>query len=85
MRNLEEFGTEVTIYDPWANPQEVKHEYNLETTQELPEGPFDAIVLTVAHKEFLTLNLKLLKMVIRRCMMLREYLDLKRMLNCNNK
>lgn len=58
---LEEFGTEVTIYDPWANPQEVKYEYNLETTQELPEGPFDAIVLTVAHKEFLDLNLELFK------------------------
>lgn len=58
---LEEFGTEVTIYDPWANPQEVKHEYNLETTQKLPEGPFDAIVLTVAHKEFLDLNLELFK------------------------
>ena len=58
---LEEFGTEVTIYDPWANPQEVKHEYNLETTQELPEGPFDAIVLTVAHKEFLDLNLEMFK------------------------
>ena len=58
---LQEFGTEVTIYDPWANPQEVKHEYNLETTQELPEGPFDAIVLTVAHKEFLDLNLNAFK------------------------
>ena len=58
---LEEFGTEVTIYDPWANPKEVKYEYNLETTQELPEGPFDAIVLTVAHKEFLDLNLELFK------------------------
>ena len=58
---LEEFGTEVTIYDPWANPAEVKHEYNLETTQELPEGPFDAIVLTVAHKEFLDLDLDVFK------------------------
>jgi UDP-N-acetyl-D-galactosamine dehydrogenase len=58
---LEEFGTEVTIYDPWANPPAVKHEYHLETTQELPEGPFDAIVLTVAHKEFLDLNLELFK------------------------
>jgi UDP-N-acetyl-D-galactosamine dehydrogenase len=58
---LEEFGTEVTIYDPWANPEEVKHEYNIDTTQELPEGPFDAIVLTVAHKEFLDLDLKRFK------------------------
>ena len=55
---LEEFGTELTVYDPWANPEEVKHEYNIDTTQELPEGPFDAIVLTVAHKEFLDLDLE---------------------------
>lgn len=58
---LQEFGTEVTIYDPWANPEEVKHEYNLETTQDLPQGPFDAIVLTVAHKEFLDLDLDVFK------------------------
>ena len=58
---LEDFGTEVTIYDPWANPQEVKYEYNLDTTQELPVGPYDAIVLTVAHKEFLDLNLDVFK------------------------
>lgn len=59
--HLKEFGTEVTIYDPWANPEEVKHEYNLETTQNLPQGPFDAVVLTVAHKEFLDLDLDLFK------------------------
>lgn len=58
---LEEFGTEVTIYDPWANPAEVKHEYKLDTIQDLPEGPFDAIVLTVAHKEFMSLDLDTLK------------------------
>ena len=58
---LEEFGTKVSIYDPWANPAEVKHEYNLDTTQELPEGPFDAIVLTVAHNEFLDLDLNRFK------------------------
>ena len=59
---LQEFGTEVTIYDPWANPEEVKHEYNLETTQELPQGPFDAIVLTEAHKEFEELKIDQLKL-----------------------
>lgn len=58
---LQEFGTEVTIYDPWANPEEVKYEYNLEMTQDLPQGPFDAIVLTVAHNEFLDLNLEVFK------------------------
>ena len=58
---LEEFGSVVTIYDPWANPEEVKKEYNIETTQKLPKGPFDAIVLTVAHNEFLDLDLNSFK------------------------
>lgn len=61
IRQLKEFGTEVTVYDPWANPEEVKHEYNLETTQKLPEGSFDAIVLTVAHNKFLELDLEKFK------------------------
>ncbi|WP_298316314.1 nucleotide sugar dehydrogenase [uncultured Aquimarina sp.] len=56
--NLKDFGTDITIYDPWANPSEVKHEYDLETVTELPNSKFDAIVLTVAHKEYLDINLK---------------------------
>lgn len=55
---LKSYGTNITLYDPWANPKEVKHEYDLETVQKLPEGKFDAIVLTVAHNEFLDLNLE---------------------------
>ena len=58
---LESFGTQVTIYDPWANPEEVMHEYGLTTTQTLPEGPFEAIVLAVAHKTFLSLDFDALK------------------------
>ena len=60
INQLESYGTNISIYDPWANPEEVKHEYNLETTQTLPEGKFDAIVLNVAHKEFLDLDLEAL-------------------------
>ncbi|MET4081162.1 UDP-N-acetyl-D-galactosamine dehydrogenase [Pedobacter sp. UYP30] len=59
---LEDYGTSVTIYDPWANPAEVKHEYNLICHPEPVEGErFDAIILGVAHKEFLNLNLDQLK------------------------
>lgn len=49
---LKEYGTDITIYDPWANEEEVKHEYGLTSTSKLPSETFDAIVLTVAHKEF---------------------------------
>lgn len=59
---LKSFGASVDIYDPWANPDEVDHEYNLLSTQKLPEKQYDTIVLTVAHKEFEVLSYsKLLK------------------------
>ena len=61
VRNLKEYGIDITIYDPLANPDEVKHEYNLETVVQLPKEKFDAVVLTVAHKEFLDLDLDTLK------------------------
>ena len=60
INQLESYGTNISLYDPWANPEEVKHEYNLKTTQTLPDGKFDAIVLNVAHKEFLDLDLEAL-------------------------
>lgn len=54
---LRDFKLNVTVYDPWANPAEVKHEYGLETTAELPKAKFDTIILGVAHKEFLDMDL----------------------------
>ena len=53
---LKGYGVKITIYDPWANKEEVKKEYQLESTQEIPSSTFDAVVLTVAHKEFLNLD-----------------------------
>jgi UDP-N-acetyl-D-galactosamine dehydrogenase len=60
---LKEYGIKVTVYDPWANPVEVFHEYQLETLTELPENNFDAIVLGVAHSSFLSLDLQQFKKV----------------------
>lgn len=57
IKNLEDFGTQVTIFDPWANPAEVLKEYGLTTDNQQPTTTFDAIVLTVAHKEFLAMDL----------------------------
>ncbi|MBP1224048.1 UDP-N-acetyl-D-galactosamine dehydrogenase [Flavobacterium sp. 1355] len=56
VRALKEYGITVTIYDPLANIEEVKKEYKLKTTNSIPKEKFDAIVLGVAHKEFLKLN-----------------------------
>jgi UDP-N-acetyl-D-galactosamine dehydrogenase len=58
---LKDYGIHVDIYDPWANPAEVAHEYKLETSKEIPTTKYDAIVLGVSHKEFLSLDLNPLK------------------------
>ena len=58
---LKEYNTNITIYDPWANINEVKHEYGLDSVKEIPNNSFDAIVLTVAHNDFKDLNIDVLK------------------------
>ena len=58
---LKGYNTNVTIYDPWANEQEVMHEYGLLSKKEIPITKYDAIILTVAHNEFKELDFSLLK------------------------
>lgn len=55
---LREYDIEVDVYDPWANPEEVKHDYGIKSITEYPEGNgYGAIILAVAHKEFITIDL----------------------------
>ena len=58
---LKEYNTNITIYDPWANVDEVNHEYGLDCIKEVPNYRYDAIVLTVSHNDFKDLNLEALK------------------------
>ncbi len=58
---LKDYGIIVKIYDPWADVQEVAHEYELSTTKSLPSQKFDAIVLGVSHKEFLDIEFDALR------------------------
>jgi len=58
---LKEYGVHVTIYDPWANAEEVMHEYGLVSVKEVPKEKFDAVVLTVSHNEFKELDFSSLK------------------------
>ncbi len=63
IRSLEDFETQITTYDPWANPEEVMHEYGIQSVNQLNEKDrkFDAIILGVAHQEFHDLDLEALK------------------------
>ena len=57
---LKSYGTNVTIYDPWANEEDVKHEYGMTSSKKTPSTKFDAVVLTVAHNKFMNLDFSLL-------------------------
>lgn len=50
--NLKSYGITVDVCDPWASPDEVMHEYNLETSKTTKANDYDAVVLAVAHNEF---------------------------------
>lgn len=66
IKALEEYGLEVVTFDPWASPDEVQLEYGFKSMNNIEEifkisqeiQGFDAVVLTVAHQEFLKLNLR---------------------------
>ena len=49
---LKEYNLNLTVYDPWANPDIVRHEYGIDVVDELPAGKADAVILAVAHDKF---------------------------------
>lgn len=58
---LTEYTSNITVYDPWANAETVKHEYNIDITNnniEKLEGQYDAVILAVSHNEFKNLNIR---------------------------
>lgn len=55
---LREYTSNITIYDPWADVQRVQHEYGISVTKEVPQGQFDAVILAVAHNEFLGMDVR---------------------------
>lgn len=58
VEELNGFGCNVDVFDPWADIAEVKHEYGIQVHNELPNKKYGAIVLAVSHKEFLEMHLE---------------------------
>jgi len=52
------FDIKIDIYDPWVDLEEVKNEYGIDVVNHLPVGPFAAVILAVAHEEFLSLDIR---------------------------
>ncbi|QLJ07992.1 Vi polysaccharide biosynthesis UDP-N-acetylglucosamine C-6 dehydrogenase TviB [Pseudoalteromonas sp. A41-2] len=51
VKELQDFNMSVDVYDGWANPAEVKHEYGVELITTLEKGKYDGVVLAVDHSE----------------------------------
>jgi UDP-N-acetyl-D-glucosamine/UDP-N-acetyl-D-galactosamine dehydrogenase len=59
VQELKAFGATVDVYDPWADPDGVHHEYRLEILRQKPvSGTYDAVVVAVAHREFAAMSPK---------------------------
>ena len=58
---LKAYHMDIDLYDPWANAEEVKQEFGVALKTSITNEKYDTIILAVAHKQFLTLDLKSLK------------------------
>lgn len=58
VRELDDYSSQVVLFDPLADPDEVKKAYGLAVTKDLPEGPFDVVVLAVPHNEIVALGVE---------------------------
>ena len=55
---LQEYTGNITVCDPWAASDRVKKEYGIDVMNRIPSGKFDAVILAVAHKEFMDLDVR---------------------------
>ncbi len=55
---LIQFGINVDVYDPWADANEVKHEYGIQILMKLTEKKYESVIVAVAHDEFLEIDFK---------------------------
>lgn len=61
INELKQFGCQVDVFDPWADKDEVKEEYNMEILTTLKTNTlqsYEGVVLAVGHKKFLEMNLE---------------------------
>ncbi len=50
--SLQEYNVDISVFDPWASPERVKHEYGIDIVNELPKEKFSAAIIAVAHRQF---------------------------------
>jgi UDP-N-acetyl-D-galactosamine dehydrogenase len=61
VKELQQWGARVVVDDPWADPEEVRAEYDIELTQLSATNRVDSLVVAVGHREYRDLNPEMLK------------------------
>ena len=60
-KELQSYHMDIDLYDPWANAEEVQREFGVALKSSIANEKYDTIILAVAHKQFLTLDIQSLK------------------------
>jgi UDP-N-acetyl-D-glucosamine/UDP-N-acetyl-D-galactosamine dehydrogenase len=58
VKELEDFGCEVDVYDPWVSADKAQQEYGISTIQQPEKDAYDSIILTVAHNQFKNMDVQ---------------------------
>ncbi len=58
---FEDYQCQIDVYDPWVNPAEAEHEYNITPIERPTEGGYDAIIIAVSHQQFKEMGLDAIK------------------------
>ncbi len=61
VRELQDYGIDVDVYDPWVVASDAQHEYGITPVQSLGKAVYDGIILAVAHDEFRRMGAKALR------------------------
>lgn len=65
VKELELWGAQVVVADPWADAEEVKHEYGVDLQVIDEDNPVDSLIVAVGHNEFRTLTAEQLRRLVR--------------------
>ena len=65
VKELELWGAQVVVADPWADAEEVKHEYGVDLQVIDENNPVDSLIVAVGHNEFRTLTAEQLRRLVR--------------------
>lgn len=81
IKELESYGMNIDIYDPWVNKEEVKNEYDLDVLTAPKNNKYDAIVLAVAHDQFKEMENEITELLDEHS----TVLDMKKVMRKNNR